>query len=820
MRKLKIFVVYLLVDIAHGYLYSYPVFQQFPAVKRSRVGKSLEFNCEVDEPHARLYWEFNGQRIENNDSFHIIPVGRTSTLFIIKVLPELEGVYCCNYFDGVKIFTECGQLIVKRGPTISKEPSSRSAYFKDDVTFNCTVDSYPRSNIAWLHNGTIVCREKTNKECRQNPKDVGPQVGFLKIKNITHHDAGLYQCKAMNNLSTTYSNFAVLIVEDRVDVMEPMTRIAPAEIQEISTGFTEEAKSVSITTIEISTSLSTTTVNPITSSTQLTGTMDYYHLSAMNDTSHKVFSYSDEDYHDRLPSPNSTILIVLFLGLALIVMLAVFIFCVSRNKLRHKKADERMKIARIMSQKRLAQLNEQNMLRELRYPVDDLEVIQELGEGVFGLVFKAKAPGLLSPTETTTVAVKTIRSTDATEYSKVEDFNREAEMLATFQHKNIVQLLGVCVDNDSQSDLNNISCLLFEYVDGGDLCAYLRNRGPNQALFHSRSKEMNGTISDEDKLLICTHIACGMQYLSERNFIHRDLATRNCLISERDLNIKISDFGLSRRTYESDYYKAGETESVPIRWMSPEAILYGKYSSQSDVWAYGITLWEIYSYALQPYFSLTNEDVICCVCKNQILPCPSDTPTWIYNLMKLCWQNVPDERPNFTTIHSVLQAIGANDGKLPMSDILLPVKTSETTFGNVPPNIVNSTEYAMPASSSDLSVLTIPPPMEFDSSGSTGCQDPLSSIKTRSKSMCGLASKRSTLSALNDKFDSFPPHTRSISVLNPPVFHYSTSNHGTLRNNKNFFYPINLVTDARSDSCLPESPTSSLNYGSDKESVV
>lgn len=116
-----------------------------------------------------------------------------------------------------------------------------------------------------------------------------------------------------------------------------------------------------------------------------------------------------------------------------------------------------------------------------------------------------------------------------------------------------------------------------------------------------------------------------MEYLASHCYIHKDLAARNILVGEQ-LHVKISDLGLSREIYSSDYFCLQPKTMLPIRWMPPEAIAYGKFTTDSDIWSFGVVLWEIFSYGLQPYYGFSNQEVMEMVRKRQLLPCPEDCP--------------------------------------------------------------------------------------------------------------------------------------------------------------------------------------------------
>lgn len=297
-----------------------------------------------------------------------------------------------------------------------------------------------------------------------------------------------------------------------------------------------------------------------------------------------------------------------------------------------------------------AQLNPK--LEKLEFPRNNIIYIRDLGQGAFGRVFQAKAPGLVPEEEFTLVAVKMLK--DEASHDLQLDFEREACLLADFDHPNIVKLLGVCA-------IGRPMCLLFEYMGKGDLNEYLRacSTATNFQPAVENREDMRllvTPLNHMDLLHVARQIASGMVYLSDRKFVHRDLATRNCLIND-DMVVKIADFGLSHKIYLQDYYKGDEHDAIPVRWMPLESILYNKYTLESDVWAYGVCLWEIFSFALQPYFGMTHEEVVRFLKDGNVLACPDNTPRCVYDLMKQCWNHHPSDRPNFRVIYQTLDNI-------------------------------------------------------------------------------------------------------------------------------------------------------------------
>uniref|UniRef100_UPI003AABC2F5 tyrosine-protein kinase CSK-like isoform X2 n=1 Tax=Centroberyx gerrardi TaxID=166262 RepID=UPI003AABC2F5 len=236
----------------------------------------------------------------------------------------------------------------------------------------------------------------------------------------------------------------------------------------------------------------------------------------------------------------------------------------------------------------------------------DLTLLQAIGKGEFGDVMVGDYRG-------TKVAVKCIKH-DAT----AQAFIAEASVMTQLRHNNLVQLLGVILEEKGSL------FIVAEYMAKGSLVDYLRSRGR--------------TVIGLDSLLNFSLDVCeAMEYLEANNFVHRDLAARNVLVSEDNI--------------------AKDTAKLPVKWTSPEALREKKFSTKSDVWSFGILLWEIYSFGRVPYPRIPLKDVVPRVEKGYMMECPDGCPEVVYNIMKQCWDLDPVARPSFNMLSETIQHI-------------------------------------------------------------------------------------------------------------------------------------------------------------------
>ncbi|XP_012530420.1 tyrosine-protein kinase Abl isoform X2 [Monomorium pharaonis] len=254
----------------------------------------------------------------------------------------------------------------------------------------------------------------------------------------------------------------------------------------------------------------------------------------------------------------------------------------------------------------------------------DIVMRHKLGGGQYGDVYEA-----VWKRYNMTVAVKTLKE----DTMALKDFLEEAAIMKEMKHRNLVQLLGVCTREPP-------FYIITEFMSKGNLLDYLRNESKLQ---------INAVVL----MHMATQIASGMSYLESRNFIHRDLAARNCLVGENHL-VKVADFGLAR-LMRDDTYTAHAGAKFPIKWTAPEGLAYNKFSTKSDVWAFGILLWEIATYGMSPYPGVDLTDVYHMLEKGYRMECPPGCPSKVYELMRQCWQWSAADRPTFKEIHHSLE---------------------------------------------------------------------------------------------------------------------------------------------------------------------
>ncbi|KFV95003.1 Proto-oncogene tyrosine-protein kinase ROS, partial [Fulmarus glacialis] len=370
---------------------------------------------------------------------------------------------------------------------------------------------------------------------------------------------------------------------------------------------------------------------------------------------------------DTMISPDTIIVIAAVIGVVVLGLTVVMLFgFVWHQRWKSRKQALPGQIVFIKEDKELAQLRgmaetvglanacyavstlpSQAEIESLpAFPRDKLNLHKLLGSGAFGEVYEGTAVDILADgSGESKVAVKTLKK-GATDHEKSE-FLKEAYLMSKFDHPHILKLLGVCLLNEPQY-------LILELMEGGDLLSYLRGA--------RKQKLQSPLLTVTDLLDICLDICKGCVYLEKMHFIHRDLAARNCLVSEKEYEsssrvVKIGDFGLARDIYKNDYYRKRGEGLLPVRWMAPESLIDGVFTNRSDVWAFGVLVWETLTLGQQPYPVFSNTEVLHHVRSGGRLESPNNCPDDLCDLMTKCWAQEPHNRPTFSYIQDKLQEI-------------------------------------------------------------------------------------------------------------------------------------------------------------------
>ncbi|XP_050081362.1 tyrosine-protein kinase Shark [Anopheles maculipalpis] len=328
-----------------------------------------------------------------------------------------------------------------------------------------------------------------------------------------------------------------------------------------------------------------------------------------------------------------------------------------------------------------------------------------LGRGEFGFVYQGFLepwplegfPGGNNPNKATSVppvmgrvpvAIKKVM--DSQERRERTDFLREASVMIRLRHNCIVRLIGICKGPPL--------IMVQELIPLGSMLVYI-------------TKNKNTINPHHEMMIWAAQIASGMQYLEEKHFVHRDLAARNILLANK-YQAKISDFGLSRAIGAGqEYYRASQGGKWPIKWYAPESFNYGTFSHASDVWSFGVTLWEMFSYGAPPYHDMKGADVIKLIEEDQRLSQPEACPDKVFEVMRNCWQYNPKMRPTFRFLHRFFSddieyqnlqelvgtgvEINANTTAIGGVSTNAPIDAANTTFGTLDASTPDTTGVSL-----------------------------------------------------------------------------------------------------------------------------
>uniref|UniRef100_A0A8B9MNN8 Fibroblast growth factor receptor n=1 Tax=Accipiter nisus TaxID=211598 RepID=A0A8B9MNN8_9AVES len=606
------------------------------------AAKTVKFKCPSSgTPNPTLRWLKNGKEFKPDHRIGGYKV-RYATWSIImdSVVPSDKGNYTCIVENKYGSINHTYQLdVVERSPhrpiLQAGLPANKTVALGSNVEFVCKVYSDPQPHIQWLKhievNGSKIGPD--NLPYVQILKHSGinsSDAEVLTLYNVTEAESGEYVCKVSNYIGEANQSAWLTVTRPLAKAIEdtPAMMTSPLYLEIIIYCTGAFLISCMVVTVIIYKMKSTT------KKTDFNSQLAVHKLAKSIPLRRQVTVSADSS-----SSMNSGVMLV--------------------RPSRLSSSGTPM----------LAGVSEYELPEDPRWelPRDRLILGKPLGEGCFGQVVLAEAIGLDKdkPNRVTKVAVKMLKS-DATE-KDLSDLISEMEMMKMIgKHKNIINLLGACTQDGPLY-------VIVEYASKGNLREYLQaRRPPGMEYCYNPTRVPEEQLSFKDLVSCAYQVARGMEYLASKKCIHRDLAARNVLVTEDNV-MKIADFGLARDIHHIDYYKKTTNGRLPVKWMAPEALFDRIYTHQSDVWSFGVLLWEIFTLGGSPYPGVPVEELFKLLKEGHRMDKPSNCTNELYMMMRDCWHAVPSQRPTFKQLVEDLDRIVAMTSNQEYLDLSMPL---------------------------------------------------------------------------------------------------------------------------------------------------
>nr|XP_037839504.1 fibroblast growth factor receptor 1 isoform X9 [Chlorocebus sabaeus]XP_037839506.1 fibroblast growth factor receptor 1 isoform X9 [Chlorocebus sabaeus] len=613
-----------------------PILQAgLPANKTVALGSNVEFMCKVySDPQPHIQWlkhiEVNGSKIGPDNLPYVqilkhsgINSSDAEVLTLFNVTEAQSGEYVCKVSNYIGEANQSAWLTVTR--PVAKAPARRP-HFSMPLTARM---------LGWANGCQRLVKGRNQPSSSQTAgvNTTDKEMEVLHLRNVSFEDAGEYTCLAGNSIGLSHHSAWLTVLEALEERPAVMTSPLYLEIIIYCTG-----------AFLISCMVGSVIVYKMKSGTKKS---DFHSQMAVHKLAKSIPLRRQVTVSaDSSASMNSGVLLV--------------------RPSRLSSSGTPM----------LAGVSEYELPEDPRWelPRDRLVLGKPLGEGCFGQVVLAEAIGLDKdkPNRVTKVAVKMLKS-DATE-KDLSDLISEMEMMKMIgKHKNIINLLGACTQDGPLY-------VIVEYASKGNLREYLQaRRPPGLEYCYNPSHNPEEQLSSKDLVSCAYQVARGMEYLASKKCIHRDLAARNVLVTEDNV-MKIADFGLARDIHHIDYYKKTTNGRLPVKWMAPEALFDRIYTHQSDVWSFGVLLWEIFTLGGSPYPGVPVEELFKLLKEGHRMDKPSNCTNELYMMMRDCWHAVPSQRPTFKQLVEDLDRIVALTSNQEYLDLSMPLDQYSPSF--------------------------------------------------------------------------------------------------------------------------------------------
>ncbi|XP_046362348.1 fibroblast growth factor receptor 2-like isoform X2 [Haliotis rufescens] len=628
----------------------------------------VDFKCPaVGKPKPDIKWLFDGKPFKRNTSGQMSMKGYKLTLG--DLVPLDSGRYTCivSNTHGAINWTYTLQ-VVQRLPhaPIIKGPKNQTVVVGETAVFNCRIllsDLHP--HIQWLRHYTVNGSYTTpegdpyvNVLQMSNVNTSEPEQ--LVLHNVNKETAGWYTCVVQNSIGIEYGS-AWLKVVDEYPVSE--SSVGQDVEQPLTVSMIAGGSAILIVVVIISIVIVF---------------LWFRHKRRLSMPYKKrvIIMRQNDLYYPNSKDPYATV-----------PLMVPQVRIENSNFMRRRLSSEFTEVSEY----------DIPLDKTWEFPRERLVCGERLGEGAFGLVVKGVALGIQGMPGNTTVAVKMLKE-DATD-REMTDLMQEMEVMKFIgSHKNIINLLGCCTQRGPLY-------VIVEYAPNGNLRDFLKKHRPPNSGYPCTSGYERPIITDElsdykpltqkDLISYAYQVARGMEYLATKHCIHRDLAARNVLVTD-DYVLKIADFGLTRNLRHVDYYRKTTDGRLPVKWMAPEALFDRKYTSKSDVWSYGVLLWEIFTLGGNPYPSVPVEKLFELLREGHRMEKPPYASNEMYGIMHKCWQENPTLRPSFQQLVMELDKILTSslneEAYLDLEPVDAPMSTSDSQYSSMSHSSTSSGE--------------------------------------------------------------------------------------------------------------------------------